>query len=228
MNLEAFGHEIIDRIHRAWCAEQGQYTFSSSGFAVFYSPLVARCRLMIVGFNPGGKEEDFNLEASLKVPSIHEYFSKEGEYRLAREMRGLFRAMGVEEVLRESVKLNLIPFRSASKRQWRGPEIGPGVRQRLEELSKDVFLSVLAEVSPHVVLTEGIETYAEMITWFRDKGRAIVEDEPVRGTRARRLYLRAQFVDGPRLIGIPHLSWPLPAPDRLRVGALLAADLGRT
>lgn len=177
MNLDAFGHGIIDRIHMAWRAEEGQYKFWSYGFAMFYSPVVSQPRLMVAGFNPGGKEKDFSQECSLKIPDVHEYFSKKGDYRLAREMKTLFRAAGAEELLRESVKLNLIPFRSASKRQWRGRDIGPEVRQRLEDLSKDVFLEVLAEVSPDVVLTEGIETYVQMRTWLREMARVIDREE---------------------------------------------------
>ena len=212
MDMDEFSQTIIDQVHEKWRNleryKQTKYGIWDCGFSVLYSPLRANADLMILGFNPGGDEKAFKVEDQIKVPRSHSYIprDKQCDYPLAKKMRGLFE--GKMHLLEESVKANLIPFRSPNKPAWYA--IDPNLRTDLECFSRDIVQQLLERVQPRIVLMEGTQTFDLFCQWFKEK--IIPGDEnPLRGTRNRRLFCRARMIDERQVIGIIHLSGARPS-----------------
>jgi len=194
--------------------------FWEHGFAVFYSPPIARPDLLLVGFNPGvssDAEPDFVLDTALAVPERHDYFQPR-PYRLAGAMIRLFEDIDRRALLERSVKVNLIPFRSRDKRQWRA--LPAAVRAELEDVSRQIFLDIVHALEPARILTEGLETFDTALRWL-----GFAPGTVIRGRRGRRIYARVAAPSGPAVIGIPHLSWPVAREDVATIAIRLRADL---
>lgn len=230
MNESPAGHVangIIDCVRREWFAAKEEfrerYPFSDHGFSVFYSPVVFQPVLMVTGFNPAGTPKDF--DESLRVPEVHDYFKadyRRTEYPLAYEMRRLFERVGKMAMLQGNMKVNLIPFRSRNKRQWL--DLDGHLRMRLESFSRVTFLSILNTFSPRMVLVEGMETFDQLMAWVWEDESTAQTERPFIGSSGRRIYVRGSIGEI-RVIGIPHLSWPVRKQDYPLISDHLAADL---
>ncbi len=110
MELKQWAENLLRETYEKWNSLEGKYEFWKSGFAVFYSPVYENPDLMVIGYNPGGNENDFNEKEALVIPAEHDYFK--WKYSLAKKMKDIFSKINKTELLRMSVKLNLIFFRS--------------------------------------------------------------------------------------------------------------------
>lgn len=212
MDMDEFSQTIIDQVHKKWRSLEKdkltKYGIWDCGFSLLYSPLRANTDLMILGFNPGGDEKDFKIEDEIKMPRHHSYLLRDGQcdYRLARETRDLFE--GKMHLLEESIKANLIPFRSPNKRAWY--EIDRDLRTDLEDFSRDIVHQLLESVQPRILLIEGAQTFDLFLQWFNNKITS-VDENPLKGSRNRRLFCRARMMDERQVIGIIHLSGARPS-----------------
>jgi len=121
------------------------------GYAIFYSPVKINPLIALIGINPGGTESSFN-ENDLKVPEQHEYFVD--DYSMARKMKKIFEAGDMLKELKESVKFNLIFFRSK--------EIKDLTNKTLISYSKKKATEIVRQLSPKVIITEGFMVFDQL------------------------------------------------------------------
>lgn len=215
VDLRAFAQRIINQVHDKWLAlGQREHIFElgycrRNGFRVFYSPVTIMPRLMILGFNPGGGPSSFNEEKACNLPDDHDYFprTRDDDYPLARRMReDLF--SGNQALLRESVKTNLIPFRSRNKDEWY--RIEKKLRVELEEFSREVCREVVEVMKPRFVLLEGVQTFDLFCRWFAEEILPPQSSPNHQLEGGRRIYCRAEMRNGIKVMGVLHLSGARP------------------
>lgn len=203
-----------------WQTNRASYAFSESGFAVFFSPVRSSPRLLIVGFNPGGVPANFELARAREVPTEHDYFAY--DYPMARRMRSLFTRIGLEGTLRQSVKTNIVFFRSATKNEWASAPAA--TRVRLEEFCETKVREMIEHLRPGAILCEGIDTFDRVAKAIGGANSLI--DEFTAGGK-RRVHCRFAYAIRATLIGMLHPTGARPSVDELEVIAgLLAEDLG--
>jgi len=151
-DVDGFVNNLMKEVEQKW--EKFQETLSK-GYAVFYSPVRMNPDLMIIGFNPGGDQKAFDRNRDRNPPPIHEYIKE--DYRIANRMRKLFESMNCLETLKNSVKLNLIFFRSKDTEEWN--KIDVTIRKELSTFCKDKVKLIIETLRPRIVLAEGITTY---------------------------------------------------------------------
>jgi hypothetical protein len=195
MNLEKWASNLVSDVHNQWKSLQEKHGCFSSGYSVFYSPVSSNPALMVIGFNPGGGADSFDETKANQIPQEHDYFVH--DYALAKKMRDLFSSIGKSDLLKNSVKTNLIFFRTKSQDDWNAVE--PVVRKQIEMYCRDKVLEMIEVMKPRLILSEGIETY---LTLKRALG--IQEDEALE-SQGRSLFLKAKS-SSLKLLGIIHPS----------------------
>lgn len=136
------------------------------GFAIFYSPVILNPTVAIIGFNPGGDENSFS-EKNITVPIQNEYLT--AEYPMAKKVRKIFEAGDIMWALEDSVKFNLIFFRSKNEKDINDKKIIQFCEQKV--------LEILKEIKPKYIITEGFKTYERLKKLLRANGeRTISED----------------------------------------------------
>lgn len=161
---------------------------SSSGYAIFYSPVATNPELLIIGYNPGGDESSF-VEIPEHPPAEHDYIT--GNYPMANRMRYIFQSAGILPLLENSVKTNLYFFRSNN---------ASGIKDLSEDM-KEFCLSqtkqIIDTLTPRMILVEGFETFSEVLKLLRsEQSREI----PLNG----RVVMLVSDYKGIKLLGIPH------------------------
>lgn len=213
VDSKVFAQSIINQVHAKWLslkqfehAEELKYCWRN-GFAVFYSPVTVEPDLMILGFNPGGGPDDFNEAEACELPIEHDYLKR--NYVLAKRMREeLF--VGNQSLLRESVKANLIPFRTSNKSEWY--RIQKRLRAELEEFSRGVCREVVKTIKPRMILLEGVQTFDLFCRWFAEDIVPLQSPFGHQVVRGRRIYCDAKMRYGPKVVGVVHLSGARPRP----------------
>ncbi|MBI5949320.1 MAG: hypothetical protein HY875_14375 [Chloroflexi bacterium] len=218
-SVPALAEEALNGTRQLWESLRGKYPFHGSGFAVFYSPLSESSKLVIIGANPGGGANSFNLARATAIPTEHDYFAY--DYALARRMRDLFTAAGRLDLLRSSLKLNLNFFRSRDANEWR---TAPADTRRLMEAhSQRWVLSLLERLSPSLVLCEGTSTFDRLRDVLPGAGPSKLVVEAAGGRRA---YVRASTPWGGTLIGVIHPTGAQVSTDDWgRIASALAQDV---
>lgn len=123
-----------------------------AGYAIFFSPVRVKPRLAIIGYNPGGDGALFEKYAG-GPPPVHEYTMQ--NFRLAAQMRKIFAAAGMMQELEESVKFNIIFYRSR-----RAAELKNKTLIRFSEVRT---LEIIERIQPEVILTEGFATFHRLV-----------------------------------------------------------------
>ena len=218
--IEEWGEKLTQDVCQHWETWKNDYSFSKSGFAVFYSRPRLNPDLLILGFNPGGDENAFDLKRDSRLPDFHDYFQDgDGDYRLAQKMRGLFKDIDKEETLKNSVKLNLIFFRSTDKNQWN--QINRPLRQEMEKYCLSKVREVIKVLNPKVILTEGIQTF--QILHANLPQASPPQFESINGRRA--MFAKSNF-SGIPLLGIIHLSGARPSEEEMQsIKKILSKEL---
>jgi hypothetical protein len=186
---------VVEECRQLWEELEGEYPFWRSGFNVFYSPVQLPVRVVILGANPGGGPDVFDLGRASTIPASHEYFQY--VYPMARRMRDLFAKAGDQEALERSLKLNLNFFRSRDLQEWLSAPAG--ARLKMEQFSQRKVQEILDRVAAPVVLAEGMATFDRVAELLR----ASNPDVLVR-SGASRAYARARIPGNGRLVGIVH------------------------
>lgn len=124
------------------------------GFQGFYSPVSYQPELMVLGLNPGGSKNDFDIRDCEDIPLIHSYY--EYKYPLAEKMKSFFEG-SLEPLLRNSVKTNVIFFRSKNMDEWY--KLNPVIRKEAEDFCNQKVLELINTLKPKRLLLEGIGSY---------------------------------------------------------------------
>lgn len=197
--------DMVAKIDAKWMEVSGDASpypadLKKSGYAVFYSPVRKRPPLLILGLNPGGGEKDFDRNANRKIPDRHEYLC--ADYKLARLTRGLFREIGFEGRLAESVKSNLLFFSTKHGiEDWK--RVPEPLRTELRNLCEDGVREMVDKLRPQSILLEGIGTYERFRDFLFPK-MMNSQSEPVVGPDGW-IYV-SNKLQGTPVIGILHLS----------------------
>lgn len=143
--------EWVDQLYKETFDKWKEAGADKSGFAIFYSPVNFDARITIIGYNPGGAETPDMT--NIKVPHQHEYTLR--QYRLAEKVYKVFESVGLLHELENSVKFNLIFFRSK-----KAIDIN---NQDLVSFSEGKVLEILNRLKPKIILAEGFITYHRLI-----------------------------------------------------------------
>ncbi len=199
--MKKWVREIYHDTYKFWKQNKDRYSNIYKGFAIFYSPVRINPTLMVFGLNPGWTKNDiFNEATACNMPEKHDYFTYVGDtrndYELAMVMRGLFEYMDLTEVLKTSVKLNLIFFRTSDEELK-----SQTVYNEMKNFSKEKNKLILEKINPRVILTEGLGVYDEMINMFEgtDQKTLIKDDQ---GNRV----LMSGKIGNSTIIGMIHPS----------------------
>jgi hypothetical protein len=175
--------QLYEETHQHW-QNTGR---DPNGYAIFYSPVSDRPKLLIIGYNPGGSTEDFQ-ESNVGVPSQHEYIHQ--DYPLAKKMRGIFHTRCLKELLDTSVKLNLHYFRSRNDRSLRTSE-------QLNNFFYYNTTRISQKLQPQMIVTEGFKTFEKLIGLLN-----AAETTPQ--YLNKRKILRAAWYDTTPIVGLLH------------------------
>lgn len=160
--IQAWAEGLTKEVYSAY---KEKWSFWSHGFKIFYSPVHSKPALMIISFQPGGTEKDFEQEqrslfqnGNFSLPQSNEYSEK--KYRMAKEIRKLFDFEGGGEHLQQSVVFPLIFFRSPNIKEWR--KLTRKLRLNMEEYCFEKSREIIQELKPKKVLVLGMETYDQL------------------------------------------------------------------
>lgn len=177
--------ELYEQTHRLW----QQTGMESSGYSIFYSPVVSHPKLLIIGYNPGGDKSSFN-ENNTEPPKQHDYIV--GNYRMARRMRFIFESAGILTELKESVKMNLIYFRS---KNIKGLKHSPQSIKYCYDQTK----MVIDELHPDLIIVEGLSTFTELGKLLK------LEEQNRTHFNSKCILIHSCYGDGDsKVIAIPH------------------------
>jgi len=160
-----------------------------NGFAIFYSPVIMNPTVALIGYNPGGDEELFD-ENNIGVPQQNEYLT--ANYPLATKVRKIFEAGGLMWALTDSVKFNLIFFRSKHEKDFNN--------KTMEEFCEQKVFDILKQLNPKYIITEGFKTYERLKKLLNANEERIVRE----GEKA--ILCIAKTKDNIPLLGIIHPS----------------------
>jgi hypothetical protein len=149
-DLDKWGNSIIEKV------KSDSLVFNSKlEVSVFYSPLRLNPKLMIIGDNPGGQITDKGLD---KIPKIHEYLvtDKEKTYKMADVMRDkVMKGEKLNDILRTSVKLNRIFFRTPDLKTFRAfPKA-----IEMEKYCLKILEEIIDTLHPKRILAESFGTF---------------------------------------------------------------------
>ncbi len=196
-NSDEWAKKIVEKVYIEW---KTKYRESCKfGFKMFYSPVKENPDIMIIGYNPGVSKDSLKKweiyqeekleKGDFSLPSEHEYLTK--TYRLANKMRKFFEGSEKrEQLLKESVKINLIFFRSKNVREWK--KIEKLERIEIEDFCLNIVKEIIMKLKPKIILIEGIGTYRKLRKFLQ------IEDE-----LKNPLYREAKWNDV-KLFAIPH------------------------
>lgn len=206
---------LYEETESLW-AEIGNHVplIRESAYEIFYS-LPRKCStLMIIGENPGGDWKKSKFETPVRNGSLrrilegtlpHNYFAVEGtkdDYDTARMMRLLFQThLNAQEVLRNSVKLNLNFFRSSTRKQWE-KDVPLEFSNRVLAFCRSKVLDIISTLAPRVILTEGWRAHDFLEKSF---GPPIRSHQHHRKMRHQRL-VKVSTYESYSLAGIVHVA----------------------
>lgn len=223
---------LLDKVRDRWRDVRSKYPdvdVLEGGWGVLYSPIRLRPDLMIIGINPGGDRTDFNENEALQIPKQHEYFDcsvdnhgkPRNGYKLATKTVNVFSDMNLKDLLKESVKLNLLFFRSRNWKHWE--TVKEPLRKELESFCADLVLEFIKVLKPRTILAESKSTYRKLHDTFKERAVLPVKEFP----DLPQCYIKTQYAEL-MLIGIDHLTGArIRAEDRETAKKLLSADLLR-
>lgn len=198
MSADEWAESLEERVFNYWKQNHADW---KGGFRVFYSPVFAEPKILILGYQPGGDPGDFERDhrdrlsnGDFSPPENHEYLTN--DYTLARRMRRkVFKDNN--DILSESVKSNAIFFRAKSMDRWK--QVPQEKRREMENFSLQKIEEMIETLNPEFVLLEGIATWDLLKSHFGFEGEC-----RVRRSNARLLCV-SENTD-PTFTGIIHPS----------------------
>ncbi len=198
MDIQMWAEELLDEVYEKWETCGRRYDFSEYGFRVFYSPVYAGPDMMIIGHNPDSDDKPFCSEHDHQLPDFHEYLYHES--RIARKMKYLFESIERYDWLENSVKLNLVFFKSENEAQWAAME--RELRHELEMFCFRKVNDIIDTLKPRYIVTEGIKVFDILINSVL---MGCDEPEVKVGLNGRKIYARSRY-NYMEIIGMAHLT----------------------
>ncbi|MGA1861628.1 hypothetical protein OWM07_01900 [Deferribacter thermophilus] len=208
--------DLLNEVKKVWEETENNH-LKNNGFAVFYSKVRKNPELMIIGYNPGGGDKDFNIEDVFNLDKEHEYikysgkYNKNEKYKTAEVMYKLFEEIRKLELLEKSVKLNLIFFRSKSEKEWQS--LDKNSRILLEQFCFDKIKEIIDFLNPKTILLEGIKTFDLFISEILSKRYGVTKQKIIsfyaysdKSHRRRCIFAKTEF-NNKKIIGIIHPSY---------------------
>lgn len=162
MNIQTWADSLTKEIYDAWKAK---YVFWKPGIKVWYAPVVEHPKLLIITLQPGGGQADFeteNLEAFEAgdfTQGTNEYI--EANYVSAKKIRSFFDFDPTYEVLKQSVIVPLVFFRSPSISVWNN-DLSPNKCAEMEGLCFAKTKEVVDTVKPKKIFVIGMKAYKKL------------------------------------------------------------------
>lgn len=198
MDIQEWAEDLVTEVYEKWETSEDKYNFSECGFRVFYSPVVPNPDLMIIGYNPNSDDKPFNREEDALLPEFHEYLYHES--RIARKMKYLFEGIERDDWLENSVKLNLLFFKSENEAQWN--TIDEDLRNDLEMFCFRKVNDIIDTLKPRYIITEGLNVFDILTTSVL---MGCTKPEIIFGYTGRKIYARSSY-GHTHIIGLVHLT----------------------
>lgn len=151
--MEQWVESLYAETHQKW--KEGNS--NESGYAIFYSPVRQNVKIALIGYNPGGVETPDM--SNIKVPKQHEYVER--KYKLAQRVYKIFESADLIEELENSVKFNLLFFRSPKENDIKD--------NNLINFSEQKVLEILQKINPKIIVTEGFKTFNRLLSLYNGK-----------------------------------------------------------
>lgn len=198
MDIQEWAEDLVTEVYEKWEASRDKYHFSEYGFRVFYSPVVPNPDLMIIGYNPNSDDKPFHREEDSLLPEFHEYLYHES--KIARKMKYLLEGIERYDWLENSVKLNLLFFKSDDVAQWE--TMDAELRNDLETFCFKKVNDIIDTLTPRYIVTEGFNVF-DMLTTSVLMG--CTKPEIKFGYTGRKIYARSSYGHA-QIIGLVHLA----------------------
>ncbi|MBN1636248.1 MAG: hypothetical protein JW920_07025 [Deltaproteobacteria bacterium] len=214
--MDAWVADFNKDVYEMWLSLKGDYAFWDKGFDVFFSPVKRKPRFMFVGFNPRGEAEAFHSmtqhyqSGNFTTHMVHEY-----EYNFAMHCKkfnsisGWKAYLGEDNfwaVIQDSIKANLVFFRSSNNKEWRDPEkMNRKVRKVLRTYCYAKDRQMIDRIQPEVILVEGLLPYDILKKHVcRDfKQQEVFYGKNQKNNKSRRIYARGSN-GNTTIIAVPH------------------------
>jgi hypothetical protein len=197
MDIQEWAEDLVTEVYEKWEASGHKYNFSECGFRVFYSPVVPTPDLMIIGYNPDSDDKPFSKEEDSVLPEFHEYLYHES--KIARKMKYLFEGIERYDWLEDSVKLNLLFFKSENEAQW--ATMDKDLRSDLEIFCFRKVNDIIDTLKPRYIITEGLNVFDMLINSVL---MGCAKPEVKFGLAGKIIYARSSY-GHTQIIGLVHL-----------------------
>jgi hypothetical protein len=178
---------------------------ANCGFKILYGPPLVEPRILLIGYEPGGKEEDMIKGEHQEWPKGCEYVT--AKWPLANKLREVFEL----EALKACVGVNAIFLRAGKDREYQ--KLNLKLRQHVERFCHARVEELIAALRPKQIVFIGLKTmglfvYRGVDDIVSNKGRVLT---------------RTGIAAGCPTLGIMHLSGcRISKADRLRIKDRLA------
>lgn len=162
MYITAWAESLTKEIYDAW---KTRYVFWKPGIKVWYAPVVQDPKLLIITLQPGGGQADFEaenlgaFEAGDFSTTSNDYV--EATYVSAKKIRSFFDFDPTHEILKHSVVVPLVFFRSPSISVWNN-DLSPNKRAEMEGLCFAKTKEIVDTVNPEKILVIGMKAYKKL------------------------------------------------------------------
>jgi len=206
-SIKNWAESLQKRVYIKW---EKNKEFLPYGFSVFYSPVYENPDILILGYNPGGKDDSFKPElekfsqGDFSLPEKIEYITE--NYPLAVKMRNIFSDLGIDLEKNKIVKTNLIFFRTPSLKELELLEKNKENEFDLESFSKKNINEIIAKLNPKVILCEGINTFYKLIDFLYPNNDLVLNSTIVFNKKSVTIGLET-FAENRKIVGILHPAY---------------------
>ncbi len=158
--------KLCNETKQVW-EQNGKYP--KGGYAIFYSLPKINPTIALIGYNPGGNEEDFDEQNCTTPPTENEYLNPNTKYPMAEKVRKIFDAGDLKWALEDCVKFNLYFFRTKEAKDFNNKEMKEFCERKVEE--------ILDEIKPKYIITEGFITYERLKELLNAKEERMIKED---------------------------------------------------
>ena len=163
--IEEWGMKLNEEVYKKWI----KHPRLKAGFKIFYTKLRKDPPIMIISLNPGGKKDSFEEDRKRFEKKCFEI--KDENFYLENKNRPFAKAIiklfeNHEGLLKKSVAIPILFFRSKSIKQWKNDFFGsaPEERCKIEFFCYEKTIEIIKMVKPKALLIIGFNTYEALIS----------------------------------------------------------------
>ena len=149
------------------------------GYKVWYSPIILNPKILIIGINPGIGEQTINKNINFKESINFEYLASIPNYRLANQIKNVFREAGIFELLEtQTVKTNFYHniIKDQKSIKYGLDLIEKKLSHQYENESKQIIFDLISIIKPKYIVCEGKSTYDKIVKLYDVKGNSVWEN----------------------------------------------------